>query len=268
MNTLNFNQTGGFPLTTQILDEIQKAYTVFNSLGAIVGDKTIISGCVTTGSLVSNGVVFLNGEVFEFRGGTAQTKVRIFEEVENKVFEDAVAKPVIKTRYVGFGTGVGAVDWVDFKRGFETKNLADTFTGINQSLAAIVAKLNTIDENAKVQKQSDFNQSNDNEKDFIKNKPQEFYQYGTVTTQNRQQGFNEFDYSKNYAEIFPPEGYTMTHLKAFIPSIAKIDFAGNVDSSDSLWCNFQNGSDRIRVSCNNSESRETSKINYLAIWKK
>lgn len=123
MNQFNFNQVGGFPMTTRILDELQKAFAVFNGLGAISGDKTIISGCVTTGSNVSDGVVYVNGEVFEFKGGSAQTKVKIVEVVETLVFEDGAAKSVIKTRYVTFGTGVGAMDWVDFKRGFETKEI-------------------------------------------------------------------------------------------------------------------------------------------------
>lgn len=171
MNSLNFNQVGGFPLTTRILDEIQKAYSVFNALGAIAGDKTIISGCVTTGSIVSDGVVFINGEVLEFRAAALQTKVKIIEVVETLVFEDNVAKSVIKTRYVTFGTGVGAMDWVDFKRGFETKNIETVFDSMSQSLATIATKLATIEQGAKVQLQSDFNQTDSTKKDYIKNIP-------------------------------------------------------------------------------------------------
>jgi len=169
MNQFNFNQVGGFPMTTRILDELQKAFAVFNGLGAISGDKTIISGCVTTGSNVSDGVVYVNGEVFEFRGGTAQTKVKIVEVVETLVFEDGAAKSVIKTRYVGFGTGVGAMDWGDFKRGIQTKELQALFANINNSLTTIVAKLDTIDENAKVQVNSDWNSTTG--KSQILNKP-------------------------------------------------------------------------------------------------
>lgn len=121
MNKLDVNQVGGFPLTTRILDEIQKAFTVFNGLGALAGDKTIISGCTVAGSTVSNGVVYVNGEVFEFRGGNTQTKVIIKEDAENLVFENNESKTVIRTRYVTFGTGVGAFDWVDFKRLIEIK---------------------------------------------------------------------------------------------------------------------------------------------------
>jgi hypothetical protein len=124
MNKLEVNQVGGFPMTTRILDEIQKAHAVFNSLGGLAGNFTIIAGCVTIGSTVGDGFVFINGEVFDFKGGLAQTKVIIKEDVENLTFQNGNANPVIKTRYVTFGTGVGAINWTDFKRPIETKEIS------------------------------------------------------------------------------------------------------------------------------------------------
>ncbi len=171
MNTMNFGNTGGFPMSTRILDELQTAFSIFNALGAIAGDKTIISGCVTTGSQVSPGVVCIDGEVLEFKGGTAQTKVKVIEAIESLLFEDNVSKPVIRYRYVQFGTGVGAMDWADFKRPIETKTLEASLLAVNNSLATIVTKLATIETNANVQLQSDFSQTDNTKKDFIKNKP-------------------------------------------------------------------------------------------------
>nr|WP_294922217.1 hypothetical protein [uncultured Flavobacterium sp.] len=258
MNRLDVNQVGGFPLTTRILDELQKIPAVFNGLGGIAGDKSILYGCTITGSTADNGVVFVNGEVFLFKGGLVQTKVIIKEDKENLVFENNESKTVIRTRYVTFGTGIDAMDWADFKKPFETKEIesalagkADltTFEALADAFAIVYTKMLTIESGAQ------------------KNL-QEYYDYGVVTTQNRQNGINEFDYTKNFTEIFPPSGYTMANLKAFLPSIAKIAFNGNVDNSDTMWCHYQIGIDRITVICNNSESRETSKINYLAIWKK
>ncbi|MBF2707533.1 phage baseplate protein [Flavobacterium soyangense] len=124
MNKLEVNQVGGFPMTTRILDEIQKAHAVFNSLGGLAGNFTIIAGCVTVGSTVGDGFVFINGEVFDFKGGLAQSKVIIKEVVENLTFQNGNANPVIKTRYVTFGTGVGAFNWADFKRPIETKEIS------------------------------------------------------------------------------------------------------------------------------------------------
>lgn len=138
MNTINFNQIGGFPLSTDILAKLQTAFSIFNSLGNIVGDKTIISGCLVLGTNVSDGVVYVNGEVFEFRGGTAQTKVIIREDTENLVFQNENSFPSIKTRYVTFGTGIGAIDWADFKQGFATKDIP---SDLNTRLAVIEKKL-------------------------------------------------------------------------------------------------------------------------------
>jgi hypothetical protein len=180
MNKLEVNKVGGFPLTTRILDELQKAYTIFNALGAIVGEMTIISGCIVTGSNVSDGVVFINGEVLQFRGGLAQTKVRIVEEVENLTFQNGNANPVIKTRYVTFGSGVGAIDWTDFKRGFQTKDLvealllkanASVVSTLSSQLTTVINKLNTIQEGAQVQVRSDWDATTgvkviDNKPDF------------------------------------------------------------------------------------------------------
>lgn len=125
MNQLNFNQVGGFPMTTRILDELQKAFNIFNTLGALSGNMTIVAGCVTTGTNVSDGYVFINGEVFEFRGGSLQTKVKIVEAMETLVFEDGSAKSVIKTRYVTFGIGVDAMDWSEFIRPKNAKELSE-----------------------------------------------------------------------------------------------------------------------------------------------
>lgn len=137
MNQLNFNQVGGFPLSTNILNELQKAYTVFNSLGNIVGDLTIISGCEVTGGNVANGVVFINGEVLEFQGGSIQTKVIIKEDVEELIFEDGNSKPVIKTRYAKFGTGVVFYTWADFKRGTKTGELPAIIESFTERLDAL-----------------------------------------------------------------------------------------------------------------------------------
>ncbi|CAD0007567.1 hypothetical protein [Flavobacterium salmonis] len=258
MNKQDFTLLNGYPLNQTSLDRMQTAYSIFNALGNIVGEKTIISGCELTGSNVSNGVVYVNGEVFEFRGGVVQTKVIIKEDATNLVYKNNNSYPVVKTRYVTFGSGVDSIDWADFKRGFATKDIlagllgkADqtSFDALADAFALVYTKMLTIETGAQ------------------KNL-QEFYQTGTLTTTNRQTGINEYDFSKNYADILPPDGFVMANLKAFMPSIAKIAFAGDVNVDDTMWCHYELRTDRIRVTCNNSESRETSKINYIAIWKK
>ena len=120
MNTTNFNQTGGFPLSTNILANMQEAYSLFNALGYLAGELAIISGCVVTGGDVSDGVVFIGGEVLPFRGGTQTDFVIIRDEAANRTFEDGSSKPVDHVRYATFGSGGAQYAWADFKRIFPT----------------------------------------------------------------------------------------------------------------------------------------------------
>lgn len=155
MNKIEFNQTGGFPLSTNILDAMQEAYGVFNSLGHLAGNKAIISGCIVTGSSVSDGVVFINGEVLPFKGGPKSANIFVKEEAENGIFEDGSHKPIIVKRYATFGSSTPdkTYQWADFVRAktlielnTEKANaqevhqslsaLNTTITGIRQSLQA------------------------------------------------------------------------------------------------------------------------------------
>lgn len=123
MNYINLNQTGGFPLSTNILDAMQTAYSVFNKLGSLAGNLAIISGCEVSGSNVANGVVYINGELLEFRGGVQSANVIIKDEADTRTFEDGSSKQVIHTRYATFGNGTAVFPWVNFKRIFPTTEI-------------------------------------------------------------------------------------------------------------------------------------------------
>ena len=117
MNKINFNQTGGFPLSTNILEAMQSAYAIFNQLGNLAGNKAIINGCEQLGNTVADGVIFLNGEILPFKGGAIGTSVIIKEESESRVFEDGATKPVIFKKYATFGSSTPdkTFVWADFK---------------------------------------------------------------------------------------------------------------------------------------------------------
>jgi hypothetical protein len=147
MNKLNFNQSVGFPLETEILDEMQKAWTVLNALGAIAGNFSIISGCEVMGVTAANGVVFINGEVLEFRSGIVQTNVIIVEVPQLREFEDGNSHNVIYTRYATFGTGTTQWPWANFKRGFETKEIpaAISLKEDKTTVAALLARITALE---------------------------------------------------------------------------------------------------------------------------
>ncbi|MCG8186970.1 hypothetical protein J2Q11_13190 [Tenacibaculum finnmarkense genomovar finnmarkense] len=115
MNYLDFQQNGGFPLETNTLTEMQKAWQIFNAFGFLAGDKTIISGCETSGNQITNGFIYLDGELLEFRGGIKQNSVVIIQEETKATFEDKTEKPVYFTRYATFGVSVNSIPWSDFK---------------------------------------------------------------------------------------------------------------------------------------------------------
>ena len=77
-----------------------------------------------------------------------------------------------------------------------------------------------------------------------------------------------FDSGKNYFDVYPPTGRTMSDLVAFIPSIKRIHFQGNVNYDDSIRCEHQIRTDRIRVFVQNTEQRSQPAANYLGVWKK
>lgn len=125
MNRLNFNQTGGFPLSTNILDAMQTAYSVFNALGNLAGNLSIISGCEDVGGYIADGVVYIGGEVLEFRGGGLGTSVIIKKDIENRIFENGSSYPVVYKRYATFGSSTPdkTFRWADFKRVFPTTQI-------------------------------------------------------------------------------------------------------------------------------------------------
>lgn len=116
MNTINFQQIGGFPLETNTLTEVQKAYSIFNAFGALAGNKKIISGCEIIGNETTNGYVYLEGELLEFRGGITQSTIVVVQEETTVEFEDQTQKGVYYTRYATFGVSGNSIPWDEFKR--------------------------------------------------------------------------------------------------------------------------------------------------------
>lgn len=102
--------------------------------------------------------------------------------------------------------------------------------------------------------------------------------YGFQSITNRQQGQLQDTKTTNFFFVTPPTGYTTTNLVGFIPSIRNIYFGGDVNSDDTLWCEYSiegantidnpTSTSRIRVWCNNSENRQSADVNWMAIWQK
>lgn len=146
MNKIEFNQTGGFPLSTNILDAMQEAYSVFNSLGHLAGQYAIISGCNESGNNISDGVIFINGEILPFKGGSKSATIFIKEESESRVFEDGATKPVIFKRYASFGSSTPdkTYYWDTFRRIFKTTEIEDFKSDFERRIKALETKKSPI----------------------------------------------------------------------------------------------------------------------------
>lgn len=116
MNLTNFMQTGGFPVKAERLQEMQTAYSIFNQLGNLAGNLTILSGCVVTGVTVSSGYVVINSEVLPFQGGNLADDVIIIQNEYSKEFKNGEVKAVHYERFVAFGTSEDSFPWANFKR--------------------------------------------------------------------------------------------------------------------------------------------------------
>lgn len=180
MFSLNFNQQGGFPIDTNILDNMQQAYKLFNCLAFLAGDRAIISGCVVNGNNTSSGHVSINGEILPFEGGITTSKVIIVTEVVELLFEDQVSRPVVTKKTVRFGSGPGELNWSDFKRVFPANQVqqqlsekasATALTQLANLVNSMVEKLNTIEEGAQVNVQPNW-AAGPQQSGHILNKPQ------------------------------------------------------------------------------------------------
>ena len=135
MNNIDYNQSGGFPLSTQILDAAQNAYKNFNAYGNLAGALSIIDGCEpASGGTVTSGFVSIYGELLPFLGNTISDNVVIIEVPDARGFEDGSVKPVIYTRYATFGDGVVSYPWEDFRRPLTLFALEDRLLQLEKSV--------------------------------------------------------------------------------------------------------------------------------------
>ncbi|SNR16541.1 phage baseplate protein [Tenacibaculum jejuense] len=142
MNRINFQQSIGFPLETNTLHEMQNTYSIFNELGEITGNKSIIKGCIETGQDISDGIVYINGELLEFKGGLKQSTIIIVEEITQVEFEDGQSRDTYFKRYAKFGSGIDSIAWSELKR---IDNLQVTKNNINTLNNRINVTNNNVD---------------------------------------------------------------------------------------------------------------------------
>ncbi|AZB17567.1 hypothetical protein EG352_07210 [Chryseobacterium indologenes] len=138
MKTFDFNQTGGFKLVTEVLAGLQEAYSIFNGVARMAGDKAILSGCNELGTNINDGVVVISGETLEFKGGVKQPTVIIKEEIKDAQYENGTLKPFETYRYATFGYSSNAYNWIDFKRVTPLNSIEERLLKLEKASAPII----------------------------------------------------------------------------------------------------------------------------------
>lgn len=124
MNNVHFNQTGGFPLDTNVLDFMQKSLQQMQNIGYGLGDLVIVKGCEKVGSTITDGVVFIDGEILPFKGGNEGANVIISSTTTNGLNENGESIQIETTREARFGSsGSNFYKWADFKRPYKNVNI-------------------------------------------------------------------------------------------------------------------------------------------------
>lgn len=101
MNRIDLSNLGGFPFEQDTLAFMQDSYKdMFASVAALCGNKTIISGVVKSGGVVSDGWISYNGEIIKFVGGVYADQVVITDapDATQATFEDATQRDVYFTK--------------------------------------------------------------------------------------------------------------------------------------------------------------------------
>lgn len=137
--SFEFLQTGGVPLTNDLMALIEEAYGIFETLADVAGNLTILSGAEITGSTVKPGIVAIEGKLYYFEGGTTTSKVYINTEEIQETFQDQTTKTLIKKRTVKFGQSTITYNWTDFVR-------LESLKGMMQKLTSIESRLTTLEQ--------------------------------------------------------------------------------------------------------------------------
>ena len=141
MDIINYNQAGGFPLTTDTLNFMQNAYRIFNAMSGLAGDLTILSGCEQIGNTISDGVVSIEGEIYPFEGTTLGTNVFIKETQTSQIFEDGSSKNVFVNKVATFGNSTRTYPWANFKRILTHKQIEERTLTDDNSIESRLAEL-------------------------------------------------------------------------------------------------------------------------------
>jgi len=140
MNSLDLNYGLGFPFENKTMLFMQDDYkTALKGLAGIGGNGNfIVSGLIQTGSNVSDGWIYYNGELIYFESGVRQASFVIFDSTENKIYQDGVSHPAYITRHARFGLGTTPILFSILKRLPSLLNMQSLITSMIGFESAVI----------------------------------------------------------------------------------------------------------------------------------
>lgn len=170
MNLIDFTKIGGYRLKQATLKKMQEAY--FWILKAFITflelpevGNFIISGCKISGTNITDGILYIDGELcgFSQTPGTLETKIKKLVEITSLSFKNGINEPVFRKT-----TAVVDLSGVTLSAFTRMKYIATD----NNFTTLLLTKLNGIQAGAEVNVQSDYNVTNPLSDAFIKNMPE------------------------------------------------------------------------------------------------
>lgn len=93
--------TGGFPLSNERLETMQKAWQEITAILPALGNQCIVSGCTNTNGVQVAGYIIYNNTLYRVKGGDAYTGyVRTAEDVDYVTYKDGNVNPFATERYM------------------------------------------------------------------------------------------------------------------------------------------------------------------------
>lgn len=86
MNKGNFTAKDNFPVSTFTYDFLQNMAQLAGHIAQLGGQNYILSGCILTGTTVSDGLIVINGEILPFEAGIKKAKITIQETKDTDYF--------------------------------------------------------------------------------------------------------------------------------------------------------------------------------------
>ncbi len=152
---VHFENNLGFPLTTNILEQMQTDREVCSKAvaGLLPNGATngIISGCGVINNAgfggvnqVTDGVVVIDGELMAFKGGTASpnAKVYVVTETISDEFENGSTNTVITRKYATIGISAEGTPWESFKNSRVLRDVHQQITNLSNLFVALDERIN------------------------------------------------------------------------------------------------------------------------------